>query len=78
MEDLQFELLEIGLNFIASGLNHIVRATTKADLKYGVLHLASGIELVLKRKASKKVGRWYSKTSTMRMKSVTRLETFAA
>jgi hypothetical protein len=50
VEDLQSELLENGLDFIASGLNHIVRATTKADLKYGVLHLASGIELVLKER----------------------------
>jgi hypothetical protein len=36
VEDFQFELLENGLDFIASGLDHIVRATTKADLKYGV------------------------------------------
>jgi hypothetical protein len=50
VEDLQFELLENGLDFIASGLNYIVRATTKGDLKYGVLHLASGIELVLKER----------------------------
>lgn len=50
MEDLQFELLENGLDFIASGLDHIARGATKTDLKYGVLHLASGIELVLKER----------------------------
>ena len=50
MEDLQFDLLENGLDFIASGLDHIARGATKTDLKYGVLHLASGIELVLKER----------------------------
>lgn len=50
MEELQFELLENGLDFIASGLDHIARGATKTDLKYGVLHLASGIELVLKER----------------------------
>jgi hypothetical protein len=48
MEEIRFELLENGLDFIASGLDYIARAATKSDLKYGVLHLSSGIELVLK------------------------------
>ena|ERR1043165_3574367 len=50
MEELHFELLENGLDFIASGLTYIARGKTKSDLKYGVLHLASGIELVLKER----------------------------
>ncbi len=50
MEELHFELLENGLDFIASGLTYIARGGTKSDLKYGVLHLASGIELVLKER----------------------------
>ena len=48
MEEIRFELLENGLDFIASGLDYIARGATKSDLKYGVLHLSSGIELVLK------------------------------
>jgi hypothetical protein len=48
--DLHFELLETGLDFIASGLDYIARGETKSDLKYGVLHIASGIELVLKER----------------------------
>lgn len=48
MDEIRFELLENGLDFIASGLDNIARGATKSDLKYGVLHLFSGIELVLK------------------------------
>ena len=48
MQELRFELLENGLDFIASGLDYLARGTTKSGLKYGVLHLSSGIELVLK------------------------------
>jgi rRNA maturation protein Nop10 len=48
MDKIEFELFENGLDFIASGLDHISRAQDKRDLKYGVLHLASGVELVLK------------------------------
>jgi len=50
MEELHFELLENGLDFISSGLAYVARGETKSDLKYGVLHLASGIELVLKER----------------------------
>jgi hypothetical protein len=48
MEEIRFELLENGLDFIASGLDYVARGATKSDLKYGILHLSSGIELVLK------------------------------
>jgi hypothetical protein len=48
MDEIKFELLENGLDFIASGLDFVSRGATKSDLKYGVLHLWSGIELVLK------------------------------
>jgi hypothetical protein len=48
MDELRFELLENGLDFIASGLDYITRGETRSDLKYGVLHLWSGIELVIK------------------------------
>jgi hypothetical protein len=50
VDNLEFELLENGLDFISSGLDCIVRGDTKSDLKYGVLHLASGIDLILKER----------------------------
>ena len=48
MAEIEFALLENGLDFIASGLRYISKAENKSNLKYGTLHLASGIELVLK------------------------------
>jgi hypothetical protein len=44
----QLSMLENGLDFIASGLKHIASPVSKFDLKYAVLHLSAGIELVLK------------------------------
>jgi hypothetical protein len=49
-ETFEFTLLENGLDFIVSGLRAISTASSKSDLKYGVLHLTSGIELVLKER----------------------------
>src|SRR5438552_2315760 len=45
---LQLSMLENGLDFIHSGLRHISSPSSKFDLKYAVLHLSAGIELVLK------------------------------
>lgn len=53
MEEVRFELLENGLDFIPSGLDYIARGETKSDLKYGILHLSAGIELVLKARLQK-------------------------
>ena len=47
-DDIQLSMLENGLDFILSGLKYIGNPTSKFDLKYAVLHLSSGIELVLK------------------------------
>src|SRR4030095_5920957 len=47
-DDVQLSMLENGLDFIASGLKHIASPISKFDLKYAVLHLSAGIELVLK------------------------------
>ena len=44
LESVEFELLENGLDFIASGLEAISRAENKGDLKYGVLHLVSCLQ----------------------------------
>jgi hypothetical protein len=52
----EFSLLENGLDFVLSGLEHLTAAssgqnlTTKRHLKYAVLHLSSGIELVFKER----------------------------
>jgi hypothetical protein len=45
-----FALLENGLDFIASAIEHLRRNASKRDVKHGVLHLASGVELVLKER----------------------------
>jgi len=45
---IQLSMLENGLDFIRSGLKSIASPQTKFDLKYAVLHLSAGIELVLK------------------------------
>ncbi len=47
-DDIQLSMLENGLDFIRSGLKHIASPVSKFDLKYAVLHLSAGIELVLK------------------------------
>lgn len=47
-DDIQLSMLENGLDFIRSGLKHIASPVSKFDLKYAILHLSAGIELVLK------------------------------
>jgi hypothetical protein len=47
-DDIQLSMLENGLDFIRSGLKHIAAPVSKFDLKYAILHLSAGIELVLK------------------------------
>jgi hypothetical protein len=51
--EVAFGLLENGLDFILSSTNHLSKSLSKADIKYGILHLSSGIELVLKYRLSK-------------------------
>lgn len=43
-------LFENGLDFLASAVEHLRSEATPRNLKYAVLHLASGIELVLKER----------------------------
>lgn len=45
---IEFELFENGLDFILSALEHLRETPSDRNIKYGVLHLSSGIELVLK------------------------------
>ncbi len=47
---IEFPLLENGLDFIWSAIEHLTTGATKRDLKYAVLHLGAGVELVLKER----------------------------
>jgi hypothetical protein len=47
---LEYSLLENGLDFMVSGVREVSGAHDQRRLKYGVLHLGAGIELVLKEK----------------------------
>ena len=49
-ETLEYSLLENGLDFISSALKHLKNRPTKRELKYAVLHLSAGIELILKER----------------------------
>ncbi|MFT0497836.1 hypothetical protein ACMSD6_04590 [Bacteroides thetaiotaomicron] len=45
---IKMELLENGLDFIDNSLKPILDSKNQHDLKYSILHLSAGIELVLK------------------------------
>lgn len=49
-DEVSYSLLENGLDFIAQGVEQIAGAKSKRDLKYGVLNLEAGVELVLKER----------------------------
>lgn len=49
-KEISFTVLENGLDFIYSALNYIKGDPQKKDLKYAVLHLSAGVELVFKEK----------------------------
>lgn len=48
---LEFDLLENGLDFIVSSINQL-KSGRKEELKYGILHLSAGVDLVLKYRLS--------------------------
>lgn len=50
MTAVHFPLLTNGLDFILSAVEHLRGTATERDLKYAVLHLCSGIELILKER----------------------------
>ena len=49
---INFELLENGLDFIYSAIEYLSQSYEKKDLKYGILHLSAGVELIFKYKLS--------------------------
>lgn len=50
IKHIHFELLENGLDFLLSGIEYLARGKDKRDIKYGVLHTVSGVELILKER----------------------------
>jgi len=47
-DNIKFDLIENGLDFVTSGLEHILRNESPHQLKYAILHLSAGTELLLK------------------------------
>lgn len=47
---IEFTLLENGLDFISSAVEHLGAGSSKRSLKYAVLNLAAGVELILKER----------------------------
>ncbi|NPV89966.1 MAG: hypothetical protein HPY50_04225 [Firmicutes bacterium] len=52
-KELTFGLLENGLDFIHSAIKYLINPSNKSDLKYGILHLSAGVDLILKYRLSK-------------------------
>lgn len=52
-KEIKLGLLENGIDFLLSALDYIERTKSKTDLKYAVLHLCAGTELVLKERLRK-------------------------
>lgn len=49
-KDINFTVLENGLDFILSATANIIYSYDKFSVKYGVLHMSSGLELIFKSK----------------------------
>lgn len=47
-DNIQFDLIENGLDFVSSGFEHILKDKSPHSLKYAILHLSAGTELLLK------------------------------
>src|SRR5665213_2704851 len=48
--DLNLSLVENGLDFIESSLGHIIKKSSQRNMKYAILHLFSGVLLILKER----------------------------
>jgi hypothetical protein len=53
INNIEFDLLENGLDFILSSLDPIIQSHNDAQLKYSLLHLSAGVELILKERLRK-------------------------
>ncbi len=50
INEIQFDLLENGLDFVLSALDPIIEPKNETQIKYSILHLSAGIELILKER----------------------------
>jgi hypothetical protein len=50
VREIQFDLLENGLDFILSALDIIIEPKNDTQIKYSILHLSAGIELIIKER----------------------------
>lgn len=50
VKEIQFDLLENGLDFVLSALDIIIEPKSDTQIKYSILHLSAGIELILKER----------------------------
>jgi len=50
INEIQFDLLENGLDFVLSALDTIINSKNETQLKYSILHLSAGVELILKER----------------------------
>lgn len=46
--EIQLDLLENGLDFISNSLDPLLKAESEHELKYSILHLHAGVELIIK------------------------------
>ena len=53
-DSISFTVLENGLDFVLSALEHLRSKPKQRDLKYAILHLQSGVELILKDRLRRK------------------------
>ncbi|WP_336772649.1 hypothetical protein [Paenibacillus sp. MMO-58] len=51
-DELNLNLLENGLDFIRSSITYLSRSKEKNNIKYAILHLSAGVDLILKYKLS--------------------------
>lgn len=56
VKKIHLDLLENGLDFVLSSLDPIVNSTEEKQLKYSILHLSAGVELILKERL--KIEHW--------------------
>lgn len=51
--DIKYDMLENGLDFVTSGIRHIINDKSANSIKYAIIHLAAGVELILKDRLRK-------------------------
>lgn len=52
-DDIKYDMLENGLDFVTSGITHIIDNKSTNAIKYAIIHLSAGVELILKDRLRK-------------------------